>query len=294
MTEDATSRPPQGQRFSQVYVDRGEPTQDSVRMRRRIAVAIRDGGSFNHLAKLVEHELGVSVPWHGREHDWVRFLTECDLRDALDVVTVAFKHLIDMQRIGGVHSDGPPRFLRTINRIFAEENVHYRVDDQGGVHFHFDEAFARNRAAAIAALQADRYANANHAFEEGMAALRSVPPNGKGAIRGVFGAAETIFRLILPNVQRLAAAQLDGLVPLLQQAHREDTARRSAAKMLSSLKGWVDAAHFYHRHEQGTPDEVVQPPLGLAVYIVSTGASHVRWLAELDAFLLTQGASASL
>jgi hypothetical protein len=79
-------------------------------------------------------------------------------------------------------------------------------------------------------------------------------------------------------------------VPLLQHA-QDDTARRSAAKMLSSLKDWVDAAHFY-RHEQGIPDEVAQPPLGLAVYIVSTGASHVRWLAELDALLLTQGASA--
>jgi hypothetical protein len=29
--------------------------------------------------------------------------------------------------------------------------------------------------------------------------------------------------------------------------------------MLASLKDWVDAAHFY-RHEEGTADEVAQPP----------------------------------
>src|ERR1700757_1696046 len=52
-----------------------------------------------------------------------------------------------------------------------------------------------------------------------------------------------------------------------------------ARKMLSSLKDWVDAAHFY-RHEPGTED-VAQPPLPLALYLVSTGASHLRWLGEL-------------
>jgi hypothetical protein len=75
---------------------------------------------------------------------------------------------------------------------------------------------------------------------------------------------------------------LDGLAPLLQKHYAKDaTAGRSAAKMLSSLKDWVDAAHFY-RHEEGA-EKIAQPPLKLAVYIVSTGASHLRWLAEIDA-----------
>jgi hypothetical protein len=117
-----------------------------------------------------------------------------------------------------------------------------------------------------------------------MAALAQAPSDGKAAIRGVFSAAEGIVRLISPNAPRLAADQVDGLAPLLQRSYAQDeTARRSAAKMLNSLKDWVDAAHFY-RHEQGA-EEVAQPPLRLAVYIVSTGASHVRWLAELDASL---------
>ncbi len=51
--------------------------------------------------------------------------------------------------------------------------------------------------------------------------------------------------------------------------------------MLTSFKDWVDAAHFY-RHEEGA-EEVAQPPLQLAIYIVSSGTTHLRWLAELDA-----------
>jgi hypothetical protein len=44
-----------------------------------------------------------------------------------------------------------------------------------------------------------------------------------------------------------------------------------------------DAAHFY-RHEAGH-EEPVQPPLTLAVQMVSHGATFLRWLAEMDATL---------
>lgn len=275
-------QPPQGQRFSHLYLDRREPTQDSARMRRRIAASIRSG-TFDNLGPLAEQELGVDIPWHGSHRDWVSFLAKCDLRDALDLVTITFRYLFALQHIGGVHKDAPARWLSEIGRILAEENVHYRVDDQGGIHFHFDEEFARNRASTIGVLQAARYANSLHAFEEGMAMLAGVPPNGKGAIRAVFAATEAVFKLILPAAPRLGAAELGGLEPVLQRLYPSgNTARRSSLKMLSSFKDWVDAAHFY-RHEQGAPDEVAQPPLNLAVYLVSSGASHLRWLAELDA-----------
>jgi hypothetical protein len=51
--------------------------------------------------------------------------------------------------------------------------------------------------------------------------------------------------------------------------------------MLNAFKEWIDTAHFY-RHEPGKED-VAQPPLTLAVYVCGVGASHLRWLAELDA-----------
>jgi uncharacterized protein YqgV (UPF0045/DUF77 family) len=229
----------------------------------------------DELRPAIARELGIPV---GYQTPWETYLEGLQLRDVLDLVTVPFR----LMRPGGTYDTS--RWVNTVQRIFTEENVHYRVDDLGGVHFHFDEEFARNRAAAVAVLRSARFANALDAFESGMAELRKAPPDGKRAIRSVFSAVEGVFRLILPNAPRLGAAELDGLVPLEQKLYAEDeTTRRSSAKMLSSLKDWVDAAHFY-RHEEGA-EEVAQPPLRLAVYIVSTGASHLRWLAELDTSL---------
>jgi hypothetical protein len=173
-------------------------------------------------------------------------------------------------------------WLTEVQTTFIEENTHYRVDRAGGVHFYFDEEFARNRAATIAALQSQRYRNALDAFDGSLSALSKTPPDGKGAIRQTFAAAEGLFRLVFPDAPRLTAKELDRLQPLIQAAMvGNPTAGPAALKLLASFKDWVDAAHFY-RHEAGA-EEVSQPPLTLAVHMTSLGASFVRWLAELDA-----------
>jgi hypothetical protein len=271
-------QPPRGKLFSEVYIERGQPTQDSLRMRRRIGELIHEFRPLEeNLPAAVRQRLGIFVQHHPH---WPGFLEKAELKDVLSLVTVAYRLL----RAGDARGGMTMLWLRSVQTIYQEENVHYRVDDEGGVRFHFDEEFAHNRASAIATLQPARYANALHAFESGMTELRKTPPNGKGAVRGVFAAAEAIFKLIT-TARRLGASELEGLGPKLHRHYaRDETARNAATKMLNSFKDWVDAAHFY-RHEAGKPDEIVQPPLELAVYLVSTGASHVRWLAELDATL---------
>jgi hypothetical protein len=77
-----------------------------------------------------------------------------------DVVTLGYVFLRHKERF--IRAS---RWLQEAGRIFAEENVHYSVDDKGGVHFRFDEEFARGNVATIAALQTPRYANARAAFE---------------------------------------------------------------------------------------------------------------------------------
>jgi hypothetical protein len=67
----------------------------------------------------------------------------------------------------------------------------------------------------------------------------------------------------------------------VKSCHGNRSAIEAGEKMLASFRGWIDAAHEY-RHEEGKPDAVAQPPLTLAVYLVSTGAAHLRWIAELD------------
>jgi hypothetical protein len=272
--------PPRGHRFSHVYLDRGEPAQDSDRMRRRLAALVEELPDLkDNLAPVVPRELGVDVPWGP---NWKEFFRECNLKDVLDAITIAHRLLLSKRASGTRQPSAPDRWLREVQRIFREENVHYDVDDQGGVHFYLDEEFARNRAATIAALQSARYANVLHSFEGGLVALSQVPPDGKGAVRATFAAVEGLFRLMFPKAPRLGATESEVIRPRLQAAHAGDNVAQSASgKLLTSFKEWIDAAHLY-RHEQGK-EEVAQPPLTLAVYLTSMGASHLRWLAELDA-----------
>src|SRR5262249_4464529 len=60
---DGAKEVPKGQRFTHVYVERGKPTQDSARMRRRFASLIDSiggfhGGDSEPLSARAERELG--------------------------------------------------------------------------------------------------------------------------------------------------------------------------------------------------------------------------------------------
>jgi len=57
--------PPIGQRFSQVYLQRGEPAEDSERMRRRLSATIQQAEFLKeaNFPAWVTQQLGVDVPW---------------------------------------------------------------------------------------------------------------------------------------------------------------------------------------------------------------------------------------
>ena len=214
---------------------------------------------------------------------WADFFDQAAMRDILDAITVGYSHLIDRSYHSTYDAD---RWLDGVQRIISEENIHYRVDREGGVHFQFDREFTHSTAAAISILQRQRYANSLDAFSNALAALAEAPPDGKGAIRATFTAMEGLFRLMFPEVQRLVAGEISRLTPVIEHVYRGDRpAQEACQKMFQSLRGWIDAAHNY-RHEEGKPDTVAQPPLTLVVYLMSAGAVHLRWLAELDAATL--------
>jgi hypothetical protein len=112
-----------------------------------------------------------------------------------------------------------------VQHIFQEENLHYRVDDRGGVHFSFDAECDRSIAATIAALQGARYKAALTNFEGAMGALGKGPPDGKAAIRGTFDAVEGLFRLMFTNSPRLTAQEASRLE---SSSIKSCTARRRA------------------------------------------------------------------
>jgi hypothetical protein len=72
-----SNAPPIGQRFSQVYIKRGEPTQDSERMRRRLAALMWDFPDLSEFSSAVPLSLGVDVPYGQFGFvDWPSFFSE--------------------------------------------------------------------------------------------------------------------------------------------------------------------------------------------------------------------------
>jgi hypothetical protein len=52
-------------------------------------------------------------------------------------------------------------------------------------------------------------------------------------------------------------------------------------KLIESFCDWIDGCHNYrHEHSQ---EHVIEPPLEIVVEYVSSGASYLRWLIEIDA-----------
>jgi hypothetical protein len=270
---------PIGERFSQVYIDWGAPIGDSTRMRHRLAALIYEHKALwieKQLGRAVEVRIGIRGPYSGGG-SWKEHLATWSLKDVLDLVTVAYD-VFGEQSIGSLRENSRKLWVMQVNTIFAEQNIHYRVDAQGGVHPYPDEEFARSRSATMAALQSSRYANVLAEFEAGSA---SIGKDNKMAIRRTFGAAEGLFRLMFSS-PRLTAGEAEKLADRLRQFYNGDpTATGASAKLLASFKDWIEACHFY-RHEPGQ-EEVAQPPTSLAVHLVSAGASFIRLLAEIDA-----------
>jgi hypothetical protein len=264
---------PEGELFSSVYVDPGEPAQDSKRMRRRLGALLNDLRPPN-LDQRIEVRLGIDVAYS----DWKFVLEKFDLKDVLDTVTLAYRSLAAVHYADAREG----RFVKAVNIIFREENVYYEVDQRGGVHFSVDKEFARNQAATLARLGAPRYANARQNFEQAQENLSQVPADGKGAIRAIFDAAENLFRLMFPNEPSLkanqAVAKLKGEVQRLYDGNAP--AQAAAVQQVTAFGNWVDACHHYRHEHKG--ESVMPPPLDLAVQLVSSGATYIRWLAELD------------
>ncbi|KJC52194.1 hypothetical protein [Bradyrhizobium sp. LTSP857] len=275
---------PIGQRFSQVYLRRDELLQDSQRARRRLAAWLGASEDASDLGEFLVAELGIDLVYQ-YGWDWVASLAKLGTPDFLDSITLAYRHFTQKKRGGMRDPSSNEKFLEVCRRIFTEESLSYTIDDAGGVHFKVDGEFAANTNAAVSAINGARFGNARAEFEKGLSALSGATPDGKEAIRGVFGAAECIFKLMFPRTAKLISADVaKNLGAASQSLYASDpAAQRAASKMVASFADWVDACHNY-RHEQGVEDPS-QPPLDLAIELVSAGAGFVRWLARFDRHL---------
>jgi hypothetical protein len=283
MSGDVPARP-HGQRFSHVYLQSGDLLQDSERARLRVAELMDSIRDLEGISAQIRGELGVE-PFLGYEGiHWPNTIKNFEPQDFLDLFTVACRFLTKKRQSSrGVYDpSAKQRLLSEANRIFVEERLCYELDSGGGVHFRVDADFAAATNAAIAALGDSRYANAREQFEAAMAALSKATIDGKQGVRGVFNATECVFKLMYKQPPRLARGEVSTyLKPTVKTVHAADpTALKAAVKSLEAFGVWVDACQN-DRHEQGV-EEPSQPPLDLAVQLISVGSGYLRWLISID------------
>src|SRR5262249_35712258 len=216
-----TKPKPVGQRFSHVYLRKDDLLQDSKRARRRIAAWLGECSDAatketSDLGNFLVAELGVDLVYQ-YGWDWKATFEKFGTADFLDTLTLTYKYFTQKRSssTGMRDPSSNTKFLAACRRIFEEESLSYVIDDACGVHFKVDAEFATNTNASLVAIEGTRYGNVRAEFEKGMAALTGATPDGKEGIRGVFGAAESLYRLIFPKAPKLTSADaLKNLQPL--------------------------------------------------------------------------------
>lgn len=272
-------------RFSLLYIERGKPGPDSDRFRRRLsAFYFEKLDTFTgDIIRDIHRELGAAIPYGPGGFSIGEFFLKAALRDILDSVTVIYTVLKPKphERYSG---SGLllAEWLAFVRRVFKEANLHYRVDDEGVVHYLVDEEFEHNRISVLRSLENKRYEGVRAAFEDAHSQLDSDPINKKSAVRSMFESIEILAKLMLPEITRLnkAVVQKDLKEIALRKYVHDEVAAKTISTIFNGFSEWVDALHNY-RHGQGK-EEVVEPPLEFAVYVLSSGASFLRWLIEMD------------
>ena len=282
---------PVGKRFSQLYVERGPPARDSERFRRRLG-AYFDQHLWEQradIANALQLELGAEAPAGASELSVSELFKQASMSDVLDAVTIVSDCLATPQnRAHRRHA----QWREFVARAISEENLGYRLDPGGGVHYLVDEKFEQNRVAGLRSLEAPRFAAVRVEYETAYRVLDEDPPNAKAAIRMAFEAAEILTRLMdrSGKTSRLGPAEIESVFgPMIARAYAGDDAAGEAARsMLEAFRGWAASAQQYRHGERAA--EPSSPPMDLAVAILSSAATYLRWLVELERTALRSGA----
>ena len=262
-----------GELFRRNYMRSPVKLSDSPRARRRIRKLFDASGAEEHtFVAMVESQLGLDFPFDGYEHHHDDFWNDAEVGDFLSAVTL-------WSRLIRHHAAA----LKAARQIFQEEDLHYRIDDQGGVHYLVDEPFAYAVESTLIGLGDSRFTAARLALEVGLKSLSPTKQSGKGLIRGVFEAAESTFLVVCgPEAgNRLNKQAMDKyLKPILLArfagVHEADD---KVARMLAVFEAWMKDAHPY-RHGTAA-DQEHEAPLDLAILSATSGTGFIRFMAGL-------------
>lgn len=270
-------------RFSQIYLARGEPTDDSARFRRRLWAflngLVNDWKQVMQLGDRIEVETGATIEKRPPYYYLEPHFMSAPVRDVLDSISVVYRHLLEGDRKRGYF---PPygeatKWHAHVMVAAAEENLAYRPDTSCVMRFHVDEQFSRERASTLAVLDDPGMANAKASFEQAHKHLDE--GDRHDAIWRVFMTAEALAKEICPQCRLLGTAMLkDHLKPACMTLLGGDqTEQKVWEGMFDGYSSWIDSLHSY-RHAQRGPAPV-QPSIELTIHVFATGSAFVRTLA---------------
>lgn len=261
--------------FSRLYLEPPKSALDSSRARARLgAYCSTLHYSASHRSReLIGRELGIKVGSGYKTVSLERFFDGCDLSDFLSSITLVF-HAIggeqDWSRAFEFHS--------FVDRLLKEENLPYRIDDEGCIHPLVDQIFEKERQSILVALASTEYIAARSAMDRCFDALKADGSGTLEAVRYCFEANENVFKQNFPE-KLLGATEIKRHLEPIVQIKYEGRARDAASRLLAAFKEYVNAMHQY-RHADGHP-EPTPPPIDLAVFLISQGTSNLRWLLGL-------------
>lgn len=272
---------PVGELFSRAYGERGVPIEDSPVFRRRLGTYVQNKLDKLHfeIGDYLDIEAGFIAPkYRGTAsyyYKWNEYFSDVSLSVALDSVTLIYKYLISTNRLGQVARN----WKGFVERVLVENNIAYELDEGCGVHPLVDHEFSHNKVSALACLTDARYEGVRKTFEDAYSHFEK--GECKQSVRSMFESLEILVRLMV-GCQNLGKDSVNkALKPVaLSVYERDEIATDTISKMMDGFSDWVDSIHNY-RHGQ-RKEEPVEPPQDFTVYVLSSGASYLRWLAGID------------
>ena len=281
-------------RFSQLYIERGKPGNDSARMRSRLFHLLTEvigNSELDKLESLTHKELGIQITKFGGgspHYNFSRLYEKCDMVDLLDTPTIIACCLVELTKTHTPykvrHDSLHKQLINETNRIFREENTVYVCDEQGIVHYAPDEEFEKNEASAIKGLESPRYKAAKEHYSNSREFLLN--EKFDSAIREVFLAAESLAKLLSKADKLNAEWCRKDLKKIAIQAFGSNN---HAVIMLTQLtEGYSHQIKGYHefRHAQPTDNNA---SLEIAILAISNFISLIRFLIEIDSAITDAG-----
>ena len=267
----------EGERFSLIYLERSTPVKDSQRFRNRLAAYYRQNLNESHkdrIYKIIQKETGAILPDGHYGYLMGKFFEKNDLRDVLDSITLIF-------RVVRGYSNESKNWMDFVSRVLSEENMGYRLDSKCGVHYHVDEEFERNRISTLSLLEDPKYSSSRAAYEDAYRYMDARPPDTKAAVRSMFESLEIIVKQMV-DTRNLNKWIVENTLKekCIKLYENDETALKTVSELFDGFAQWVNALHNY-RHGQ-TSDEPVAPSESVAIYVLSSGTSFLRWLVDIN------------